>query len=104
MTPGLQEHIQYQWREMRTSVVKRSNEFYGTHWGYNFFRYSACDACDDVFAETADISVGDAWLDGYIDDPMGKQCCGCEKQNNWINSERKHNKITFFLRNQYPQI
>jgi coenzyme F420-reducing hydrogenase beta subunit len=53
------------------SVVKRSNEFYGTHWGYNFFRYSACDYCDDVFAETADISVGDAWLDGYIDDPMG---------------------------------
>lgn len=53
------------------SITKPSREFYGTHWGYNFFRYAACDYCDDVFAETADISVGDAWLDGYIDDPMG---------------------------------
>jgi len=52
-------------------LKKQSREFYGTHWGYNFFRYPACDYCDDVFAETADVSVGDAWLDGYIDDPMG---------------------------------
>ncbi|ARU18376.1 Coenzyme F420 hydrogenase/dehydrogenase, beta subunit C-terminal domain [Croceicoccus marinus] len=40
-------------------------------WGLNFFRYSACDYCDDVFAETADIAVGDAWLPNYSNDTEG---------------------------------
>ena len=53
------------------SVQKRWKDFFGANWGHNFFRYSACDYCDDVFAETADINVGDAWLDEYIDDSMG---------------------------------
>jgi coenzyme F420 hydrogenase subunit beta len=54
-----------------TPVVKRMAEIYGGNWGYGFFKYSACDFCDDVVGETADISVGDAWLPGYIDDGMG---------------------------------
>lgn len=45
--------------------------FFGTNWGYNFFRNSACDYCDDVFAETADLSVGDAWLPELRSDPRG---------------------------------
>lgn len=53
------------------SVQKKWKDFFGAHWGHNFFRYSACDYCDDVFAETADITVGDAWLDEYIDDSLG---------------------------------
>lgn len=53
------------------SVKKKWKDFYGADWGHNFFRYSACDYCDDVFAETADITVGDAWLDEYIDDSLG---------------------------------
>lgn len=40
-------------------------------WGRGFFKLSACDYCDDVIGETADISIGDAWLPGYVDDPMG---------------------------------
>lgn len=40
-------------------------------WGMGLFKYHACDFCDDVLAETADISMGDAWLPGYTKDPMG---------------------------------
>ncbi|VGO12148.1 hypothetical protein PDESU_00699 [Pontiella desulfatans] len=45
--------------------------YYGTDWGLGFFKYSACEYCDDVFAETADVAVGDAWLAKYMDDPLG---------------------------------
>ncbi len=33
--------------------------------------YKACDFCDDVFAETADIALGDAWLPEYVQDGNG---------------------------------
>ncbi|PHQ36753.1 Coenzyme F420 hydrogenase/dehydrogenase, beta subunit C-terminal domain [Rhodopirellula bahusiensis] len=50
----------------------RSNlEYSGSSWGYGFFKYTACDYCDDVVGETADISVGDAWLSEYVDDSRG---------------------------------
>ncbi len=40
-------------------------------WGAGFFQYSACDWCDDVIAETADISFGDAWVEPYSSDGRG---------------------------------
>ena len=40
-------------------------------WGSGIFKYSACDYCDDVAGETADISLGDAWLPRYVKDPLG---------------------------------
>lgn len=43
----------------------------GSNWGHNFFRNPACNFCDDVFAETADICVGDAWLEQYSQDSKG---------------------------------
>jgi coenzyme F420-reducing hydrogenase beta subunit len=52
-------------------VTRPTRSFLGSNWGYNFFRYEACDYCDDVFAETADIAVGDAWLPPYSQDPKG---------------------------------
>ena len=58
-------------RSSGTEVVKPTRELFGSNWGCNFFRCSACDYCDDVFAETADVAVGDAWLPGYIDDSGG---------------------------------
>ncbi len=45
--------------------------FAGANWGHNFFRYGACDYCDDVFAETADVAIGDAWLPKYQQDDGG---------------------------------
>jgi coenzyme F420-reducing hydrogenase beta subunit len=44
---------------------------FGYDWGEGFFKYKACDFCDDVFAETADVTFGDAWLEGYDDDWRG---------------------------------
>jgi coenzyme F420-reducing hydrogenase beta subunit len=40
-------------------------------WGAGFFQNSACDFCDDVAAETADISFGDAWQEPYSSDGRG---------------------------------
>ncbi len=40
-------------------------------WGAGFFQSAACDACDDVVAETADISLGDAWVEPYSSDGRG---------------------------------
>jgi len=51
--------------------TKPVRDFMGCNWGHNLFRYPACDFCDDVFSETADLSVGDAWLPQYEQDPRG---------------------------------
>jgi coenzyme F420-reducing hydrogenase beta subunit len=40
-------------------------------WGAGFFQNSACNFCDDVVAETADISFGDAWAEPYSADGKG---------------------------------
>lgn len=40
-------------------------------WGYGLFKPNACEYCDDVFSETADICIGDAWLPQYVNDPLG---------------------------------
>ncbi|MCC2606092.1 Coenzyme F420 hydrogenase/dehydrogenase, beta subunit C-terminal domain [Planctobacterium marinum] len=39
---------------------------FGTNYGHGLFKYNACDFCDDVLAETADVAVGDAWLPQYM--------------------------------------
>ena len=48
-----------------------SNKIIGTDWGSGFFKPKACDYCDDVVGETADISIGDAWLPQFVNDPNG---------------------------------
>lgn len=53
---------------IRTSPTK---QLYTTNWGQGLFKYKACDFCDDILAETADITVGDAWLPQYVKDSMG---------------------------------
>lgn len=40
-------------------------------WGAGFFQNSACNMCDDVAAETADIAFGDAWAEPYAQDGRG---------------------------------
>ncbi|EQB15427.1 hypothetical protein L284_12370 [Novosphingobium lindaniclasticum LE124] len=40
-------------------------------WGAGFFQNSACDYCDDVVSETADIAFGDAWVEPYSSDGRG---------------------------------
>ena len=40
-------------------------------WGAGFFQNPACNWCDDVIAETADVSFGDAWVEPYSSDGSG---------------------------------
>lgn len=40
-------------------------------WGSGFFQSEACNFCDDVVSETADIAFGDAWLEPYTSDGRG---------------------------------
>ena len=40
-------------------------------WFDRYFTPNACDFCDDVFAETADVSFMDAWLPEYVTDGKG---------------------------------
>jgi coenzyme F420 hydrogenase subunit beta len=44
---------------------------FGTDWGAGLFKLKACDFCDDVAGETADIAVGDAWIPGFVEDAAG---------------------------------
>lgn len=47
------------------------NNLFGKDWGMGLFKLKACDYCDDVVAETADVTIGDAWLPQYIKDSNG---------------------------------
>ena len=40
-------------------------------WGAGFLQNPACDYCDDVVAETADIAFGDAWVEPHASDGRG---------------------------------
>ena len=51
--------------------VKRNAEHFGFLWSHGLLKYQGCEYCDDVVGETADLSVGDAWLPHYVDDSAG---------------------------------
>ncbi|MDI6400520.1 Coenzyme F420 hydrogenase/dehydrogenase, beta subunit C-terminal domain [Balneolaceae bacterium ANBcel3] len=53
-----------------TDVIS-SRQLIGGNWGHGMFKYPACDACDDTVAETADITIGDAWLPRFMNQPEG---------------------------------
>lgn len=46
-------------------------DFIEENWGQGLFKERASDFTDDVFNETADITLGDAWLPEYTKDPKG---------------------------------
>lgn len=43
----------------------------GDMWGSGLFKANACDYCDDVTTELADVSLGDAWLEPFSRDGKG---------------------------------
>lgn len=57
--------------EKEVVLSSPTKELYTTNWGHGLFKYNACEFCDDILAETADITVGDAWLPEYTNDSMG---------------------------------
>lgn len=48
-----------------------TRDLLGGNWGHGMFQLNACNYCDDVFAETADVVLGDAWLPQYAHDWRG---------------------------------
>lgn len=56
----------------KTKVARTENfRLYGSDWGLGLFKPMACDFCDDVACETADVVLGDAWLPEYVKDSLG---------------------------------
>ena len=62
-------------REVRRQVPM--SDVFAGNWSLNLFMLDACDCCDDVMAETADVSVGDAWLPQYRPDWRGTSIVVC---------------------------
>ncbi len=58
-------------RQSGKSTAKPMSELVGRDWGMGLLKLKACDFCDDVAGETADVSLGDAWLPGYVNDSKG---------------------------------
>lgn len=56
-------------------VTGATREVFASSWSNNLFMNPACEYCDDVVGETADLSVGDAWLAEHIDDWRGTSIC-----------------------------
>ncbi|MGH8052669.1 MAG: Coenzyme F420 hydrogenase/dehydrogenase, beta subunit C-terminal domain [Stenotrophomonas sp.] len=54
----------------RTEQVENFR-LYGSDWGLGLFKPLACDFCDDVACETADVVLGDAWLPEYVMNSLG---------------------------------
>lgn len=82
---------------------KNTNEFksikmrtVGDMWGTGLFKNNACDFCDDVTTELADISLGDAWLKPYIEDGKGTNIFVIRSNISAliINNGIKQNKLT----------
>lgn len=48
-----------------------SKEGMSEAWLRGYFKPNACNFCDDIFAEVADVVYMDAWLERYINDPKG---------------------------------
>ena len=59
------------YQKKNAEVVKPMKYLRGVDWGLGYFKLRACDFCDDVFAETADITMGDAWLPSFRSDSAG---------------------------------
>ena len=53
------------------TIVKSTKELLGQNWGQGYFKTHASDYTDDVMNETADVTLGDAWLPEYTKDSKG---------------------------------
>ncbi len=52
-------------------ITGESRSLLGGNWGHGMFQLNACNYCDDIFAEAADVVFGDAWLAEYTPDWRG---------------------------------
>lgn len=79
-TPASDYAVEVERLDGEAPVIKRTGELSTTNWGLGYFKYNACDYCDDVLAETADMTFGDAWLPQYVYDDGGCNVIVVRKQ------------------------
>lgn len=70
-------------------VTAPSSRFFCANWAYGFFKYKACDYCDDVFNETADVSIGDAWIPTLAENQDGNSII-------IVRSKKMHSLLTHY--------
>lgn len=58
-------------------TTRPTSQLLGGNWGHGMFQLNACNYCDDIFAETADLVLGDAWLPQYRSDWRGTNLLLC---------------------------
>lgn len=60
--------------KLKTTKIEKEITFsdFSDEWSSKFFTIKACNYCDDIFAETADIVVMDAWLPEYKNSDKGE--------------------------------
>lgn len=61
----------FQSKNTNSEIFEIKNNKVGANWAMGLFKPKACDFCDDVLAECADISIMDAWLPKYVSDSKG---------------------------------
>lgn len=61
-------------------ITRPTSELLGGNWGHALFQLNACNYCDDIFAETADVVLGDAWLPEYRADWRGTNILLCRNR------------------------
>jgi coenzyme F420-reducing hydrogenase beta subunit len=71
-------------------------DVWANNWSYNLFMLDACEYCDDVVAETADVSVGDAWLPECIQDYRGTSIIVCRHRDmlSLLNSGAENGEVS----------
>ncbi|MGQ7247145.1 Coenzyme F420 hydrogenase/dehydrogenase, beta subunit C-terminal domain [Halomonas sp. V046] len=78
----------------------RNSSLYGVNWGLGYFKPKACEWCDDIVGELADISSGDAWLPEYVSDSGGSNIVVVRSDfiKSIIEEARREKKLNFDVR------
>ena len=69
--------VKFRRLDVEISRSIRMLDVFGGNWSLGFFMLNACNFCDDIVGETADISVGDAWFEPYAKDHRGTNLLVC---------------------------
>lgn len=86
----------------KVKMTKSINDLIGQNWGLGYFKLYASDFTDDVFNETADITIGDAWLNEYIKDDRGNNIVIVRNENiaKLIKNALKEERLKLDLANE----
>lgn len=81
----------------RMSRVVPASTLFGTYWGLGFLKYYADEYSDDVIGETADVSIGDAWIPKYSKNWKGNNIIVVRNENihNLVQEGISSNELNF---------